>query len=184
MHTSYWKTGIAALLTGLLLGAGVSAQEGASGDVTIKNEKPAVATSSASSADADKIIKPAIVDRDPFINQLQRDGFANQDVRPRPNPRPLKPDNSSQAPKARPDADPIATNTEVPIEVPAPEVKVTGIVVSSSGSQAIISTGQGMRMITTGQKLGDYRVSAIGADYVAFSYGGEKVFKVPMSSEF
>jgi hypothetical protein len=188
MHTSYWKMGIATILATGILAAGATAQEGASGDVTIKDKTPAVTApnDAASPADA-KPIKPTIVDRDPFVNQIfgsrvlpPRDGYQ------RPNPVPLKPADpqSKTKPVARPDADPIATETEVPVEIPAPEVTVSGIVTSPSGSLAIISTNVGTRMISAGEKLGDYRVSSIGADYVSFSYGQTKVFKVPMASEF
>ena len=70
------------------------------------------------------------------------------------------------------------------VDIPAPEVTISGIVRSGSGNQAIISTANGTRVITTGQKLGDYRVAAIGDKSVSFSYGGGKIFKVPMDSEF
>ena len=186
MHTSYWRMGIAAILATGILAVGATAQEGASGDVTIKEKTPEVTTTTDATSSADtKPIKPAIVERDPFINQLHSNRFPDYD-RPqvRPNPRPLKPDGNTQSPQARPDADPIATETEAPVEIPAPEVTVSGIVSSPSGSLAIISTNVGTRMITAGEKLGDYRVSSIGTDYVAFSYGQTKVFKVPMDSEF
>jgi hypothetical protein len=186
MQTHHWRIGIATILATGFLAMGATAQDGASGDVTITDGAPAVTTTTDSTAPADpKPVKPAIHDRDPFVNQLHSNRFPDQD-RPqvRPNPRPINPDSNTQKPAARPDADPVATDTEVPEEIPAPEVTVSGIISSPNGSQAIISTSNGTRMIAAGEKLGDYRVSSIGEDYVAFRYGETKVFKVPMASEF
>ena len=187
MHTSYWRMGLAAVLATGLLATGASAQEGASGDVNIKEKSPAV-TQSGSTANNDTVmVKPTIVERDPFINQMTNNRFSTP-TRPNLPPRSVKtisPGNNDKEPLARPGADPIddTVAVEQPV-IPAPEVTVTGIVSSGSGSQAIISTSNGTRMVTSGQKLGDYRVSSIGPNYVSFSYGQTKVFKVPLASEF
>lgn len=185
MHTRHWRRGIATVLATGLLALGASAQNGAEGDVTIKEDTnvPKVQTTTAAQA---KPVKPTIVDRDPFVNQITQSGIVSPTTpKIRPAVRPAAANNPE--PQARPGADPVAANPpeEVPVvEIPAPEVTVNGIVLSSSGSQAIISTSVGTKLITAGQKLGDYRVSSIGQNYVAFSYGGTKTFKVPLASEF
>ena len=183
MQTSPWKLGLAAILTTGIMVAGATAQEGASSDVTIKDKAPAVTATDKAPPDDARPVKPTIVERDPFVNQIFASKVTPRNI-VRPNPKPLNPGNSSVEPQGRPDADPIATQTEVPEEVPAPEVTVSGIVTSPSGSLAIILTSVGTRMISAGEKLGDYRVSSIGTDHVAFRYGDYKVFKVPMASEF
>ena len=187
MHTSNWRMGLAAVLATSLLAAGASAQEGASGDVDIKEKSPAVTQSGETATSESKMVKPTIVDRDPFINQMTSNRILTPD-RPNSLVRPIKkisPGNNDTEPKARPGADPIDdTVAVVEPEIPAPDVTVTGIVSSGSGSQAIISTSAGTRMVSSGQKLGDYRVSSIGPNYVSFSYGQTKVFKVPLASEF
>ena len=187
MHTSNWRMGLAAVLATGLLAAGASAQEGASGDVDIKEKSPAVTQSGETATSESKMVKPTIVDRDPFINQMTSNRILTPD-RPNSLVRPIKkisPGNNDTEPKARPGADPIDdTVAVVEPEIPAPDVTVTGIVSSGSGSQAIISTSAGTRMVSSGQKLGDYRVSSIGPNYVSFSYGQTKVFKVPLASEF
>ena len=187
MHTSNWRLGLAAVLATGLLAAGASAQEGASGDVDIKEKSPAATQSGETVTSETKMVKPTIVDRDPFINQMTSNRIVTPD-RPNSGVRPIKtisPGNNDKEPNGRPGADPVdPTVAVVEPEVPAPEVTVTGIVSSGSGSQAIISTSAGTRMVSSGQKLGDYRVSSIGPNYVSFSYGQTKVFKVPLASEF
>ncbi|MFA5505770.1 MAG: hypothetical protein WC314_21600 [Vulcanimicrobiota bacterium] len=183
MHTSHWRKGFAAILAAGLLATGASAQDGASGDVTIKDKTPVVSQSSDPTADdSARLIKPTIVDRDPFTNQLIENRLATPSSPQADRRNTVSPGNDNREPKARPGADPIdyTVAVEQPA-IPAPEVTVTGIV---SGSQAIISTNYGTRVVTPGQKLGDYRVSAIGQNYVSFSYGQGQVFKVPMDSEF
>ncbi|MCA9780912.1 MAG: hypothetical protein KC800_29535 [Candidatus Eremiobacteraeota bacterium] len=187
MHTSYWRMGLAAVLATGLLATGASAQEGASGDVNIKEKSPAVTQTGDTGISETKVVKPTIVDRDPFVNQITVSRIVSPD-RPSAPVRPIQkisPGNNDKEPLGRPGADPIDDTVAVDVpEIPAPEVKVTGIVSSGSGSQAIISTSNGTRMVTSGQKLGDYRVSSIGPNYVSFSYGEAKVFKVPLASEF
>lgn len=187
MHTSNWRTGIAVFLATGLLAAGASAQEGATGDVDIKEKSPAVTQPADTTSSETRMVKPTIVDRDPFINQMTSNRILTPDRTNSPI-RPIKkisPGNNNAEPQARPGADPVDETVAVQEpEIPAPEVTVTGIVSSGSGSQAIISTSAGTRMVSSGQKLGDYRVSSIGPNYVSFSYGETKVFKVPLASEF
>jgi hypothetical protein len=190
MKADYWRRGVATVLAAGLLAVGAVAQDGAEGEVNITDTTPAETSESAPQAEEAeaKPIKPQIVDRDPFVNQLLTGNVISGDIATRAPVRNIKP-----RPEAKPaaaagsvaSADPI-TNPEdtEEVEIPAPEVSVTGIVSSGSGNQAIIKTNVGMKVINVGQKLGDYKVSAIGENYVVFSYGGEKTFKVPIDAEF
>lgn len=190
MKSNFWRQGVVALLTAGLLATAAIAQEGAEGEVNIE-EAPAATTSEVKPATPPPAprVKPQIVDRDPFVNQLVT-GVVLSDTapsrRPAPSVRPATNASGSTA-SAQPTVTKTASGTEIEdeeVEIPAPEVTVNGIVTSGHGRQAIISTSVGTRMITPGQKLGDYRVSNIGPDYVTFNYGGEKEFKVPLESEF
>ena len=180
MHTAHWRRGIVTALTTALLAAGASAQDGAQQDVNIKaqTQDPTVQTTSTSQ----KMVKPVLVDRDPFINQLQSNHFTGKTSPPKPDRYGDK--DRGQQPTQITRSSQSTESEAVAAVVPAPDVKVNGIVTSGKERQAIISTNVGTRLITTGQKLGDYRVAAIGTNYVSFSYGGEKIFKVPMETEF
>jgi hypothetical protein len=182
MKADYWRQGVATILTAGILAVGAAAQDGAEGEVNIQDKAPAAATETEAPEAAPKPIKPQIVERDPFVNQLLTGNVGTSTSGTRgPRVRASSAGNAS-------DGAAVASNApeeEVEeVEIPAPEVTVNGIVQSSTGPQAIISTSVGTRMISPGQKLGDYRVSAIGAKSVTFTYGGEKHFKVEMDSEF
>lgn len=177
MHTAHFRRGIVTALTTALLVAGASAQDGAQQDVNIKAQTQTPTVQAAPTSQ--KMVKPVLVDRDPFINQLQSNQLIRKPSPDRPNPKVdrlpgLQTSQGSQT----------AESEAVAAVVPAPDVKVNGIVTSGQERQAIISTSMGTRLISKGQKLGDYRVAAIGTNYVSFSYGGEKIFKVPMETEF
>ena len=187
MRADYWRIGVATIMTAGFLAAGASAQNSAEGEVNIKDKAPAAASEGEQVKKEAKPVKPQIVDRDPFVNQILT-GTVRSTTAVRRNP----------GQKSGTQVIGTAANTvknaqanggkgdeaaEV-VEIPAPEVTVNGIVSSGSGRQAIISTNAGTRMITTGMKLGDYRVASIGNNYVTFSYNGEKDFKVQLENEF
>lgn len=189
MKADYWRQGVATILAAGLLAVGAVAQEGAEGEVNITDSAPTETAQPETASEAPaKPIKPQIVERDPFVNQLLTGNVIPTSTGSRPQTRNIKPvtksaDRGATVAAAAP---PAAAGEEVAeeVEIPAPEVTVTGIVSSGSGNQAIIKTNVGMKVINVGQKLGDYKVSSIGDTYVVFSYGGEKTFKVPLDSEF
>jgi hypothetical protein len=192
MKADYWRRGVATILAAGLLAVGAVAQDGAEGEVNITDTTPTETSESEqpeAAADSSKPIKPQIVERDPFVNQLLTGNVIPGDSAPSRAPvrtiekRPTKAaDSGSTVASAAPVGE---EDGEEEVEIPAPEVSVTGIVTSGSGgNQAIIKTNVGMKVINVGQKLGDYKVSTIGEDYVVFSYGGEKTFKVPIDAEF
>lgn len=185
MKAEYWRRGVATVLAAGLLAVGAVAQDGAEGEVNIKDSAPAETSESEPEAvKEDKPIKPQIVDRDPFVNQLLTGNVVAgsapsraRNIKPAPKPA----TSGSTVAAAKPDE---TVLTEPEVEVPAPDVSVTGVVTSGSGNQAIIKTNVGMKVISVGQKLGDYRVASIGSNYVVFAYGTGKTFKVPINSEF
>lgn len=195
MKADYWRKGVATVLTAGLLATGALAQEGAEGEVNIQDSAPAATSTATETKPEARPIKPQIVDRDPFVNQLLTGNISTSTAGSRPAARNIRArpaaaaSNSIKAAgttaSAAPGAAAGAVGEEAPEpEIPAPEVTVNGIVSSGSGRQAIISTGVGTRMISQGMKLGDYRVSTIGPNYVTFNYGGKKDFKVMIDSEF
>lgn len=185
MKPDYWRRGVATIMTAGLLAVGAAAQDGAEGEVNITEKTPATTSETKPEAEkAAKPIKPQIVERDPFVNQLTA-GVVISDSAPSRGPRVKAGGNvASSGGGDKTDGDGKVLTDEGEEEIPAPEVTVTGIVMSYSGNQAIISTDVGTRMISAGQKLGDYKVSSITNKKVVFSYGGEKYFDVPLEAEF
>ena len=188
MKADYWRQGVATILTAGILAVGAVAQEGAEGEVNITESTPTATSEAQPAAAPAKPIKPQIVDRDPFVNLLLTGNVISSSVSSRAPARSIKPRTPAPAVKSAQSGSTVAAaapaEEEPEVEIPAPEVSVTGIVSSGSGNQAIISTSVGMKVISVGQKLGDYRVAAINPTSVVFSYGGQKTFKVPLESEF
>lgn len=190
MRTDFWRNGAAAILAVGLLAVAAVAQTGeASSEVKIEGDKPAAA-SSAEARPTVKPAKPVITDRDPFVNQVDA-GVVTGGSAPRRTVR-----SSGSAPSVRPAASggvsaakasakgmPAAEEVEPEVIVPAPEVTITGIVKSGSGNQAIVTSNSGSYIVRAGQKLGDYRVSAITDTAVTFTHTG-KSFKIPIDSQF
>lgn len=123
----------------------------------------------------DQPARPKLQDRDPFINQLNRPSQST-------HVRPIKVqnhDNSAAQPvKVAPtngDGDPVALE--------APLVKVTGIIESKGKKSAILNDGQKSRIVSVGQRLAEYQVTAISNDRVTFTCSGQN-FEIPMESEF
>ena len=182
MHTARFRRGIVTALTTALLAAGASAQDGAQQDVNIKAKTQTSAVQATTTNQ--RMVKPLLVDRDPFINQLESAQLPGKPTPHKPNPHKPNSDVKNFQGDRLNQTNQTGESEAVAAVVPAPDVKVNGIVSSGKERQAIISTSAGTRLITTGQKLGDYRVAAIGTNYVSFSYGGKKIFKVPMENEF
>jgi hypothetical protein len=188
MRTDFWRQGAAAILAAGLLASAVVAQEGASGEVKIEGEKPPAAAGEAPKPII-KPAKPVITDRDPFVNQATA-GAVNSGtvsrVRPRPTGatntvRPATPASNAARGNAPAVKGQAAQEEVEEVIVPAPEVTITGIVRSGGGHIAIVNSGSQSYMVTPGQKLGDYRVSAITDTAVTFTHTG-KAFKVPIES--
>lgn len=190
MKTDFWRQGAAAILAAGLLATATVAQEGATGEVQIEGETPPAATAPATAAvkPAAKPVKPAITDRDPFVNLVKSGVVSGGSVtRVRPA-RPaagatVRPASSVAASSVRGAAAAPQAPAEPEVIVPAPEVTITGIVKSRHGNQAIISAGANSHIVEPGQKIGDYRVSAITDTAVTFTNSG-KSFKIPMENEF
>jgi hypothetical protein len=193
MRKNFWRQSAAAILAAGLLALAAVAQEGATGEVKIEGEKPAATSASGSTKPAAKPVKPAIHDRDPFVNQVSA-GVVNAGaigrVRQveRASGASVKPSSvaASTTAKAGTAAKgkgaPAAEEEEVEeIIIPEPEVTITGIVKSGGGHIAIVNSGTQSYMVTKGQKLGDYKVSAITDTAVTFTHTG-KHFKVPIDS--
>lgn len=177
MLTRTWHRKVATLLTAGVLMAAASAQNGSGAreDVTVRPKNPSITTVNLG---VDPMVKPKIVERDPFINKLHNDnGRTRVEPKTRVLPTPTATNKENTPTPVR------SVETKAP-EIVAPQVTVNGIITSGAGRQAIISTGVGTRTVTKGQKLGDYRVAAIGPDYVTFGYGESKLFKVSLDSEF
>lgn len=121
--------------------------------------------------------KPQLVERDPFINQMQSEVLVPiKPVRPKPiiNPRP---DHNPDIELVNPN--PTSTETS---ELQLPDVTVSGIVTSASGSQAILSTPTGEVMVVPGQKLGDFEVVTIGRTFVELKAGEQSDFRISLKS--
>jgi hypothetical protein len=56
------------------------------------------------------------------------------------------------------------------VDIPAPEVWLTGLVQSGTTRLATVTTKVGSRVVHGGQKLGDYVVDEIGNDSIVFRY--------------
>ncbi len=179
---------LAVLLAAGLLSTAAFAQEGeATGEVNIEGETPAV--SSPAPAEAAPSIglpmKPQIVSRDPFVNTILS-GEVYASYAPARTSRPAAAPSIAAAPQVT--VPPAARGPQIEEEIeeeiiPAPEVTVTGIVSSGSGRYAIVNSGASSYLVTVGQKLADYRISAISTDSVTFSYSG-KSFEIEMEDEF
>lgn len=101
--------------------------------------------------------------RDPFVYSLR----APEKKTP---PKPLIVENDPQQEQ-------VTTSKPAPAPKPvAPTVTVTGIV---SGQTAILSNAGRSYVVQVGDKLGDYRVSAIGPRSVTLATGATS-FKLPM----
>ena len=191
MNTTFWRQGAAAILAAGLLAIAAVAQTGeASGEVKIEGEKPPAATTTAVVKPAAKTVKPVITDRDPFVNQVSggtvtagavgrvrtTSAASGNTVRPAVT-------RASGAAKSAPSRVEVEEAEVIEVIVPAPEVTVTGIVKSRGSHQAIINYGDSSRIISTGQKMGDYRVAGITDTAVTFTHSG-KSFKIPIDSDF
>ncbi|MEW6278219.1 MAG: hypothetical protein AB1758_06325, partial [Candidatus Eremiobacterota bacterium] len=119
------------------------------------------------------------IDKDPFVNPLTTK--LSPRVPPRPDRTPPRhtANGGTTPPKAKD-----AAAAEVEKEpVPEPEFRVTGLVASGAGRRAIVSWDGESRIVSTGQAVGDYRVTAIHDRSITVVRDGQR-FQVKMASEF
>ena len=184
MRKEFWRNSTVAILAAGLLAVAAVAQTGeASGNVKIESGKAPAAQAQVKAA---KPAKPIISDRDPFVNQVSGGYTTSSSVSSRRSSsgssvRPANAASRTASAKAAANAPSAQATPEV--EVPAPEVTITGIVKSRGTHQAIVNSGASSYIVVSGQKLGDYRVASITDTAVTFTLSG-KNFKVPMESEF
>lgn len=203
MKADYVRQGVATFLAVGFLTVGALSQDGAQGDVNIKDEAATKAPTTASVKPSPKSPRPAVVDRDPFINLLTG-GLSSSSARSRPLKSAGGDDGDIEGADADADADGASADDsgdfgddegldieEIPevieevIEIPEPNVVVKGIVSSGSGRQAILLADSGTFVVTPGQVLGDFRVSSIGVDYVTlYAPEGAHSFKIPLENPF
>ena len=163
------------------------AQDGdASGDVEITEdaeveEKPAEVAQPKKSG---KMPKPELTDRDPFRNpvlsgevdggSIRRDGGRARVLAKR---------SEDGEPIVGEDGEEIIYEDEEEEEIEAPSVTISGIVSSGGGNRAILSSPDQTYIVSVGDKLSSFRVSAISAKSVTFTYK-DRDFKVEMEDEF
>lgn len=202
-----------ALTTAMVLGALICsapathpayAQEGgeASEEITISEDEPGAATETKTEDAAKKAeeaallkVRPKMTERDPFRNPIASGEVHGTTVRRTPRPAStgrqeptVKPaegaaastEGSAAAP-AGPDA-PAYGDEEEP-EVSPPAVTVTGIISSGSGRRAILTSPDQSYIVSVGDKLAEYRVTAISERAVSFSLS-DRTFKLEMEDEF
>lgn len=187
MKAEFWRKSVAALLAASLLSVAAVAQQG-EGEVDIEAEKPAATATADGKADDGKPIKPQITERDPFVNTILSGEVNNmEDTRDMTRTRSTVSaadtrDAASGADAASADEADGEEDIEE-IEVPAPEVTITGIVGSSGGRMAIVSAGPSSHIVRVGQKMADYSVTSITDRSVTFTYMS-KSFEIPLIDEF
>lgn len=192
MKAEFWRKSVAALLAASLLSVAAIAQQG-EGEVDIEAEKPAATAPADDNQGKDgKPIKPQIVDRDPFVNTIlsgevnnmedTRDLTRTRSTVAAAETRDAGAAASGGASAAGADEAESAEDIEE-IEVPAPEVTITGIVGSSGGRMAIVSAGPSSHIVRVGQKMADYSVTSITDTSVTFTYMS-KSFEIPLIDEF
>lgn len=190
------KTTMAGFILGTAMLVPVFAQQppagnsGAQGSVTITDEEKAKAGGEAAPAPgaeaAPKIQVPkqAVTNRDPFVYQLgdQVQVKRNKKVVAAPpkakNPQEKAKDAAGGGSAKGPGGEkPAVAETVAP-----PAVTVTGII-NGPQNRAILTSPNQSYIVKVGDKLGDYKVSAISAKAVTFKYK-DKSFKIVMEDEF
>lgn len=161
------RTALAALVLGIMISPlnSVFAQAPpVSGQVEIQ--------ASSSKAPSTGIEQPKMINhRDPFVK-----GYTPPP--PQPNYHARVPDRQDQKPgPSKPAA------FLPPIEVPAPQVTIHGIISSNSGNRAILASPNKTYLVQRGDKLGDYTVESVNAKTVVFRYK-DKTFNLKLESEF
>ncbi len=182
------------LVSALVTATGWSAawaQEGeATGDVEITEDVDAApeATPDAKPARPNKMPKPALTDRDPFRNPIlsgEVDGGTisrGKDKRAKILAR--KKEAGEEGGEEVTDEDgEVVYADEVEEEIEPPAVTVTGIVSSSSGRRAILVSPDASYIVSVGDKLSVFKVSAISTSAVTFTYK-DRNFEVQMEDEF
>ncbi len=206
MNSLFRSLATLTLLGALVAGTGWSAawaqeEEGdASGTVTISEDEPGAETEEtpeeSATPDPKKMPKPKISDRDPFINPIEAGTFTGGTITKRggtsaptvrANPDEAEGTASSEgegaAVAARAPARGEAEYGDEVEEIDPPAVTITGIVSSGGGRMAILTSPDASHIVRVGDKIGEYRVTAIGERSVNFRIS-ESDFKVLMEDEF
>lgn len=115
--------------------------------------------------------------------KVNRDPFVHGAAAPPPPPPPT-PDKPAAAGPAKTEGGKEAVITDKPVVVvPAPEVKVQGILLSGKGNRAIVVGPNTTFIVKQGDKLGDYKVASITNKQVVFAFKDKK-FPIRLESEF
>jgi len=153
--------------------------QGAKETVVIQGEKPA-ATPKETLPAPGSAPKP----------QVNRDPFAKGMAAPPPPPPTLTQKPGPKPPAAAPGSNDGASNGEANLtdkpaepEVAAPQVEVTGMLLSPKGNMAILKGPKRTYIVKAGDKLGDYRVAAIDKKTVTFKFKDKK-FPLKLTPEF
>ena len=181
------------LVSALVTATGWSAawaQEGeATGDVEITEDAEAAPETEpeAKPARPNKMPKPALTDRDPFRNPIlsgEVDGGTisrGKDKRAKILAR--KKAAGEDGEEVTDEDGEIVYEDEIEEDIEPPAVTVTGIVSSSSGRRAILVSPDASYIVGIGDKLSVFKVSAISASAVTFTYK-DRNFEVQMEDEF
>ena len=166
MQAKLWRRGIMALTTvGFLL-------------TTVNAQK------TPSTSDMTTPTKPAIVERDPFVNQISGHVTVPNFVRPGKKTQDPFSALGSNIESNSSTSDLTDNNLAPEAEkLTAPDLQVAGIVGRPGHRQAILTDGNSTRIVSVGQQLSDFRVSAIGSKSVTVSSSGQD-FLIPMFTEF
>lgn len=124
------------------------------------------------------------ITRDPFVNPLTGGGATMASTRTARSttPRVTTPGGNTAAKTPGGTSGP--KGAEVPEEeINPPDVTVTGIVIGSTGSMAIISSPDRSSIARVGDTLAEYKILAISPGAVTFGLKGHK-FKVKLQEEF
>lgn len=150
--------------------------QGAKETVVIKEEAaPAKAQPKETLPSPGSAPKPK-VNRDPFVH-----GAAA--APPPPPPTPDKTEANTQGKSEPGKGEAVITDKQPQVIVPAPEVKVQGILLSGKGNRAIVVGPNTTFIVKQGDKLGDYKVASITNKQVVFAFKDKK-FPIKLESEF
>ena len=128
--------------------------------------------------------KPALVDRDPFVNQISSPLLVSRQTHLGKHQGPFTNPHQALTPQPTPEPQVAADIAAVePVEIDTSGLQVTGIIGLGQDRKAILSDGTDTKIIQVGQKLSDFRVASIGDDFVLLSRAGQE-FRVPLDSEF
>ena len=162
MHNKFWRHTFLGLTTSALLLTTAHAQKTPSSETI-------------------PMTKPALVDRDPFVNQIDSPVSVSRPVHLEKAKGPFTNPHQTLTPQSTPE--PQVAADVATVEIDTSGLQVTGIIGLGQDRKAILSDGTDTKIIQVGQKLSDFRVASIGEDFVLLSRAGQE-FRVPLDSEF